>query len=220
VTPLPTAPSASWLRRAPVGRAAAAITIAIAALAIIATVLAGHRHAAAIILACTLTTATAAVIAFVHILAASLAQRPDTLPDSAGIWESDQEVDDFIRDTYAARSGAAACGLTLAAYQAGARTTARYPHHGLTGLYYTALGLAGEAGEIANKVKKIMRDEGETLPDHARTAIADELGDALWYAAALAHELGVPLEAIAARNLAKLRDRKQRGTITGSGDRR
>jgi NTP pyrophosphatase (non-canonical NTP hydrolase) len=220
VTPLPTAPSASWLRRAPVGRAAAAITIAITALAIIATVLAGHRHAAAIILACTLTTAAASVIAFVHILAASLAQRPNTLPHSAGIWESDQEVDDFIRDTYAARSGAAACGLTLAAYQAGARTTARYPTRGLLGLYYAALGLAGEAGETANKIKKVIRDDSETLTDEARAAIADELGDTLWYAAALAHELGVPLEEIAARNLAKLSDRQRRSAIGGSGDRR
>jgi NTP pyrophosphatase (non-canonical NTP hydrolase) len=119
------------------------------------------------------------------------------------------------RDASAGRTG-----LTLAAYQAGARTTARYPTRGLLGLYYAALGLAGEAGETANKIKKIIRDDSETLTDEARAAIANELGDALWYVAALAHELGIPLEEIAARNLAKLSDRQRRSAIGGSGDRR
>jgi NTP pyrophosphatase (non-canonical NTP hydrolase) len=104
----------------------------------------------------------------------------------------------------------ASLSITLADYQAGARRTARYPGHGLQGLSYTALGLAGEAGEVANKVKKVIRDDRATLTDEARNAIADELGDVLWYAAMLAHELGVSLEAVAARNLAKLRDRAER----------
>ncbi|GEM_PF-129023 len=134
---------------------------------------------------------------------------------SPSLWTDDAELDDFLRDTYAARGA-----LTLAAYQTGARVTARYPKRGLVGLYYTALGLAGEAGEIANKVKKLIRDEGEALPDDARAAIADELGDALWYAAMLARELDLPLEDVARRNLAKLRDRAERGAIAGSGDHR
>jgi NTP pyrophosphatase (non-canonical NTP hydrolase) len=118
------------------------------------------------------------------------------------------------------RKTAGVPGLTLAQYASGARATARYPTHGLLGLSYAALGLAGEAGETANKIKKVIRDDSETLTDEARAAIADELGDTLWYAAALAHELGVPLEEIAARNLAKLSDRQRRSVIGGSGDRR
>lgn len=110
--------------------------------------------------------------------------------------------------------------LTLAAYQAGARTTARYPTTGLLGVVYTTLGLAGEAGEIANKLKKVIRDQNGHLTDDCRVALADELGDVLWYVASLAHELGLPLDDIAHRNLAKLTDRHRRGTITGSGDHR
>jgi hypothetical protein len=127
VTPLQAAPSASRLRRPPVGRAVAAT----AAITVTAALLVGHRHAAAVIAACALAAAAAAVIAFVHILATSSAQRPATLPNSTGIWESDEEADEFFRDTYAARSIAGPSGLTLAAYQAGARTTASYPEQDL-----------------------------------------------------------------------------------------
>jgi NTP pyrophosphatase (non-canonical NTP hydrolase) len=137
------------------------------------------------------------------------------------LWGSDADVEGFIHETYAAHDASAGgTGLTLAQYASGARTTARYPEQDLLGLYYAALGLAGEAGEVANKIKKLMRDHGETLPDDARAAIADELGDVLWYAAMLAHELKVPLEDVATSNLATLRDRAARGAIGGSGNQR
>lgn len=94
---------------------------------------------------------------------------------------------------------------------------AQYPGYYFN-LEYPTLGLCGEAGEIANKVKKISRDN--LSMDSVRADIASELGDVLWYAAAVASELGVSLQDIAEANLAKLEDRKQRGVIGGSGDNR
>ncbi len=151
---------------------------------------------------------------------AHAAQQPaaSSTPD---LWPDPAELDEFLRDTYATREASAdRAGLTLATYQAGARTTAQYPNRGLTGLYYAALGAAGEAGELGNKVKKLIRDHNEILTDEMRSAIADEAGDLLWYLAAIAHEIGIPLDEVARRNLAKLRDRQRRGTIGGSGDHR
>lgn len=80
---------------------------------------------------------------------------------------------------------------------------------------YPALGLAAEAGEVANKVKKIMRDG-----NFDRNAIADEIGDCLWYIAALCRDLNVNMDAVAQSNLDKLLDRKDRGVLSGSGDKR
>lgn len=85
---------------------------------------------------------------------------------------------------------------------------------------YAALGLAGEAGEVANKVKKVIRDHGARLHNEHRAAIAAEIGDLLWYCAALATEIGANLEDVANDNLEKLADRKLRGVISGSGDTR
>ena len=85
---------------------------------------------------------------------------------------------------------------------------------------YMALGLAGEAGEVANKAKKIIRDGAGTLTDARRQDIADELGDVLWYCAGVATVLGVSLEVIAHNNLAKLAARHDAGKIVGSGDHR
>jgi len=80
---------------------------------------------------------------------------------------------------------------------------------------YPALGLAAEAGEVANKVKKIMRDG-----TFNRETIADEVGDCLWYIAALCRDLNVDMTELAKNNLRKLHDRKARGVISGSGDKR
>ncbi|UAW59125.1 nucleoside triphosphate pyrophosphohydrolase [Roseobacter phage CRP-345] len=80
---------------------------------------------------------------------------------------------------------------------------------------YPALGLAAEAGEVANKVKKILRDG-----KFDRNAIADEVGDCLWYIAALCRDLNVDMKELAKDNLRKLHDRKARGVIQGSGDKR
>ncbi len=98
-------------------------------------------------------------------------------------------------------------------YQATAASTAIYKQE--HAVIYPALGLAAEAGEVANKVKKIMRDG-----TFDRQAIADEIGDCLWYIAALCRDLNVDLSMVANKNLEKLNSRKQRGKLSGSGDNR
>jgi len=111
--------------------------------------------------------------------------------------------------------------MTFNNYQANAGRTAFYPRDFKNeGLYYTTLGLVGEAGEVANKVKKIMRDSEGKLTKINKADIFDELGDVLWYCASLADELGVNLEDVAKSNLNKLADRLNRCTIKGSGDKR
>lgn len=103
-------------------------------------------------------------------------------------------------------------------YQDWTDTTAVYPDAGdgsLRALSYVGLGLAGEAGEIANKLKKLVRDGDDTDRRHE---IAVELGDVLWYVARLATELGFPLDDIAEVNMAKLNSRAARGALQGSGD--
>lgn len=103
-------------------------------------------------------------------------------------------------------------------YQRRALTTAVYPTDHMQGIYYTGLGLVNEAGEVAGKIKKMIRDDGATLTAERREMIAAEIGDVLWYCAALAHELGLQLEEIAQSNIAKLEDRANRGVIKGDGD--
>ena len=111
--------------------------------------------------------------------------------------------------------------MTFNNYQANAGRNAFYPRDFKNeGLYYTTLGLVGEAGEIANKVKKIMRDSEGKLNKINKADIFDELGDVLWYCASLADELGVNLEDVAKSNLNKLADRLNRCKIKGSGDKR
>ena len=80
------------------------------------------------------------------------------------------------------------------------------------------LGLAGEAGETADKFKKIIRDEGGKISPEAKTNLKKELGDVLWYVATLSRYLGIPLEDVAQTNLDKLQSRLERGKIVGSGD--
>mgnify|MGYP001399284011 CR=1 FL=1 len=99
-------------------------------------------------------------------------------------------------------------------YQELARSTAIYPAE--YGLVYTALGLAGESGEVAEKVKKLIRDGDES--GNFENALASELGDVLWYLSNLASEIGMTLEEIATINTQKLQDRKSRGVLQGSGD--
>jgi NTP pyrophosphatase (non-canonical NTP hydrolase) len=102
-------------------------------------------------------------------------------------------------------------------YQKQARKTAIYPSLG-NNLYYPVLGLCGEAGEVAEKVKKIIRDRDGHLSEESRAAIAVELGDVLWYIANAASELGLSLNEIAKENLRKLSSRKKRKVLKGSGD--
>jgi NTP pyrophosphatase (non-canonical NTP hydrolase) len=91
-------------------------------------------------------------------------------------------------------------------YQNAAGTTALYPNR-LNNLEYPTLGLTGEAGEVANIVKKIQRDFGGELTDEVRAKLKDELGDVLWYISACADELGLTLEEIAEYNVGKLAKR-------------
>ena len=102
-------------------------------------------------------------------------------------------------------------------YQDQANDTAIYPNE--SRLVYPALGLTGEAGEVADKIKKIIRDK-RTLDVQERIEIAKEVGDVLWYVAAMARDLGVDMDTMARMNLEKLRDRAKRGVIGGSGDAR
>ena len=104
-------------------------------------------------------------------------------------------------------------------YQTEARKTAIYPDLG-NNLWYPALGLAGEAGEVAEKVKKIYRDDNGEISYEGRVKIYKELGDALWYISAIASELGIDLSIIAEDNLAKLQSRAARDKVHGSGDTR
>lgn len=102
-------------------------------------------------------------------------------------------------------------------YQEAARETAIYPAE--QGLIYTVLGLTGEAGEVAEKVKKMIRDNIE-LDDKYKGKIARELGDVLWYLSNVAHEIGITLDTVALANLGKLKSRKDRKQLKGDGDER
>jgi NTP pyrophosphatase (non-canonical NTP hydrolase) len=109
--------------------------------------------------------------------------------------------------------------MELSEYQRRSRATAVYPDAG-SNLTYPALGLCGEAGEAAEKVKKAIRDDGGELTPERRAALAAELGDVLWYVAQLATEAGLDLDALARENLDKLLSRRDRNMLQGSGDTR
>jgi NTP pyrophosphatase (non-canonical NTP hydrolase) len=105
-------------------------------------------------------------------------------------------------------------------YAAKAKETAVYPGHGeFNGLAYATLGLVGEAGEVAEKVKKLWRDNG-TYDGAFETELAKEIGDVLWYVAAVCDEIGYDLGQVAKINISKLNSRKLRDKLAGSGDNR
>ena len=108
--------------------------------------------------------------------------------------------------------------MTLNEYQKKALETAVYPQE--FKIIYPALGLTGEAGEVADKVKKVIRDNNGTFDDGRKKEIAKELGDVLWYVATLSNDIGYSLDEIAVMNYEKLSSRKQRGMIGGNGDNR
>ena len=103
-------------------------------------------------------------------------------------------------------------------YQSKARETAIYPRE--YAVVYPALGLCGEAGEVAEKIKKVIRDNGGEFTEFDRMNIRKELGDVLWYMAQICSDLDLRLESVAVANVEKLRKRKENGTISGSGDNR
>lgn len=111
--------------------------------------------------------------------------------------------------------------MDLNQYQRIANQTANYEgKNGLMGLIYVSLGITGEAGEVSDKVKKILRDKEGVLSDDDRHALALEAGDCLWYVAMLSKELGFDLDTIAKMNNEKLQSRLRRNVIGGSGDNR
>ena len=109
--------------------------------------------------------------------------------------------------------------ITPDLYENLAGQTAIFPKE--KALEYLALGMTSEAGEVAGKVKKLIRD-GEDVEgfEMKKLAISSEIGDVLWYCAMMAKEVGVPLASIMQENLDKLHSRKERGTLSGSGDNR
>ena len=109
--------------------------------------------------------------------------------------------------------------LTFIEYEGIFKKTAIYPNAG-ENYYYPILGLCGEAGEIAEKLKKIHRDKNDIMTEYDRQELVKELGDVLWYLNALAIEFGTTLEAVAETNYKKLISRLERNTLQGSGDNR
>ena len=104
-------------------------------------------------------------------------------------------------------------------YQKESRKTAEYPDKD-NNYIYPVLGLTGEAGEVAEKIKKVIRNDKGIMSEDKKIEIAKELGDVLWYIAQLATELGLKLEDIAKMNLEKLKSRRERGVIASEGDNR
>ena len=106
--------------------------------------------------------------------------------------------------------------MTLNEYQQKALETAIYP----TPIIYPALGLCGESGEVAGKVKKVIRDNNSEFTSEKKAEIAKEIGDVLWYCATLSKDLGYTLDEIAEINYQKLHSRQLRGKLGGNGDNR
>lgn len=109
--------------------------------------------------------------------------------------------------------------MTFEEYQKHSRQTAIYPDKN-SNFVYPTLGLVGEAGEVAEKIKKILRDKNGKVDQVNKKELAKELGDVLWYLAQLTTELGLSLDSVASQNIAKLASRKQRGQLHGSGNNR
>ncbi len=109
--------------------------------------------------------------------------------------------------------------MTFEEYQKLSRKTAVYPRKGKNFIYPT-LGLTGESGEVAEKVKKVIRDKKGLIDKETKSEIAKELGDVLWYVSQLTSELGFSLDEIAKSNINKLYSRMKRGRLKGNGDNR
>jgi NTP pyrophosphatase (non-canonical NTP hydrolase) len=110
--------------------------------------------------------------------------------------------------------------MTFDDYQARAKTTSTLDPKSVTTPYYFGLGLTGEAGEIAEKLKKVIRNHDNDMSKLDVDDFKKELGDVLWYLAMLSSQVGLSFEDVAQTNLAKLADRKARGVIKSTGDNR
>lgn len=108
-------------------------------------------------------------------------------------------------------------------YQKAAKTYDLFEPNGNlgdVGFIEKVLGLVGEAGETADKIKKILRDKNGVVSDEDRSLVVKELGDTLWYLAAISRYIGVPLSKVADGNIEKLESRLQRNKLHGEGDER
>tara|TARA_B100000927_G_scaffold290299_1_gene288779 strand:- start:1691 stop:2170 length:480 start_codon:yes stop_codon:yes gene_type:complete len=128
--------------------------------------------------------------------------------------ERDRAVFDYLNEVKAS----AYSDITFNEYQEFTKQTAIYPQN--RALEYLCLGLASEAGEVAGKLKKIIRDEDGQVSSESNRKMAKEIGDVLWYCARLVDELGGSLSEVAEQNIDKLISRKNRDTLGGSGDNR
>lgn len=104
--------------------------------------------------------------------------------------------------------------MDFSEYQYKAKKTAIYPKKHR--IFYPALGLSGEVGELNNKIKKKMRENAKL----DKADMESEIGDILWYVSAVSTDIGLSLDKIAQKNIEKLYSRKRRGVLTGSGDNR
>ncbi len=105
-------------------------------------------------------------------------------------------------------------------YQKKALKTALYSGDKFTDLTHWILGTVEEAGEVAARFKRIIRDQDSKMTAANKREIAGEIGDVLWHLAVLSQELDIPFDQVAEQNLAKLADRHKRGKIKGKGDHR
>ncbi len=109
--------------------------------------------------------------------------------------------------------------MTFDEYQKLSKSTAQYSEF-VPPWVYLALGLAGESGEVVDKLKKVVRNNNGTFSDEAKIELQKELGDVLWYVSQLCEELGFSMDEVARINRAKLVDRKERNVIQSRGDNR
>lgn len=137
------------------------------------------------------------------------------LVTTADMSEEDQNkaIYDYLED----HGAVVYSDISFNEYQDFTKTTAIYPKN--KALEYLCLGLASEAGEVAGKLKKVIRDH-KGFDHDTDKALLKEIGDVLWYCARIADELGGSLSEIAEENMAKLKDRQVRGKLGGSGDNR
>jgi len=109
--------------------------------------------------------------------------------------------------------------MTFNEYQKEAQKTAIYPNAG-NNFVYPVLGLCGEAGEVAEKFKKLFRDNGGILDENKKQEIKKELGDVLWNIAQISTETGLSFDDVASFNVEKLKSRQERAALHGDGDNR
>jgi len=109
--------------------------------------------------------------------------------------------------------------MTFEEYQKLSRKTAIYPDKD-NNFVYPTLGLTGEAGEVSEKIKKVLRDDNGVVDDLKRQEIKKELGDVLWYLSQIATELDLSLDDVATFNVEKINSRQERNKISGDGDNR